>query len=169
MGYVFTNGDVGLPTDPDTVASFVTNKGTAGRINCEGVGFHIVITGRMCRGTAEAPAPVEAGGQLFSVNAMGWNEGGYDEGHGAARVGLTFCVTEEWTPDAQGAHLIIFTTPLGSNVRQDRFKLDHDGSGLVLPDGLDTTVPGNWRRIWDADGNLYSGGVKVTPQGAPAP
>lgn len=148
-----------LPGDQYTIARVSQVDGGPGRVIFDGYGGHVMLTFRQSKGPATAPSAMDADGEIGGLSAQGYGATGYNDGHSSGKAAVVLCTKEVWTDEAQGAYVKISTTPRGSNVRADVFCVDHDGSVWV---GATGTLGRFAHMICDSQGNLYSGGVKIT-------
>lgn len=92
------------------------------------------ISTRSARGTSSAPSQTLAGDNIFVFGSRGYtNAGAWASGSSGL---ITMRAEEDVTAVARGTYMAIETTPVGSNVRAERFRIT--GAGNV---GIGTTTP----------------------------
>lgn len=112
------------PPKSDCRALGATIEANAGVIET----YAAVATAALRRGNGSSASPtaIVLNDIIGAVDGIGYHSGGAFSS--AARARIRYVATENWTATAQGAKIIISTTPTGSTTSADRVTIDQDGT-----------------------------------------
>ncbi|TXN19253.1 DUF2793 domain-containing protein [Methylobacterium sp. WL9] len=92
---------------------------------------------RTANGTAAAPSALPAGTSMGQFSAFGYGTTTYGS---SARAQVAFATTEAWTDSAQGARVLIRTTPIGTAGIVEVFSAESNGAIRLVPLASDPTA-----------------------------
>lgn len=87
---------------------------------------------RRANGTLAAPSAIQSADNLGVFGARGYMATGYSA---ASRAAMSFFATENWTDTANGAQIVLGTTPNLSATRVSRWIVDQDGGFKPFTNG----------------------------------
>lgn len=134
--------------------------GVIGRMEIDTVGAPAIFTGTRVDGTRAVPVAVNAGDELASFNAWGYNGSAIVGGVAAFRT----YAAEPFSAGHQGSYVRIATTAIGSTTLTDRLSVENDG-GITTPP---TVTGGDLGPGTINAAGLYVNGVAVTGAGITA-
>jgi len=130
------NGYVGIGTTTPAFNLNIISQTDPAAIAVEGYGaVGTNFIGRRARGTMAAPAALQAGDNIFTLQGLGYGSTGFST---ASRTNVRFYAAENWTDTAQGTYLSMETTLKGTTPLNASERMRITDAGLV---GIGTTAP----------------------------
>jgi len=131
--FIQDDGNVGVGTSSPLFKLHVVGTVDPAAVVVEGVGaVGPNFIGRRANGTPAAKTAVTSFQNLAIFGAEGYGSSGFS---GVGPM-IRLTAVENWTDASQGAEMIFYTTPVGSNVGQDYMYLNSNGNlgiGTVAP------------------------------------
>lgn len=119
-GNIKTNGNLEITTDnvatPFSLSAYSTNAG-------QGASFFAKKYG----GTKASPAAVSSNTPILALFAQGYTGSSLSGAVGGIRI----MARENFTPTANGTHIVFETTAIGATSRTEKMRIDNDGGILI--------------------------------------